>query len=122
MFTKKTIPALLAVAVLAVSVSSSAVAGDRYHGGGGGNGLAIAAGILGAVVVGSMIANANSAPSYAPPPQQIYAPQPQAYYPPQQVYYQQAQPVYVQPRYVQQYDNRYYRDDRGYNNGYYYSR
>ena len=108
MFTKKTIPALLAVAVLAVSVSSSAVAGDRYHrGGGGGNGLAIAAGILGAVVVGSMIANANSAPSYAPP---------------QQVYYQPAQPVYVQPRYVQQYDNRYYRDDRGYNDGYYYSR
>jgi len=104
MITKKIIPALLITAVLAASVSTSASAHDR----GGNNGLAIAAGIIGAVAIGSMIANANSGPSYAPP-QQVYqpAPQPVYYQAPQQVYYQPA-PVYVRPAPV--YVEREYRE------------
>ncbi len=104
MITKKIIPALLITAVLAASVSTSASAHDR----GGNNGLAIAAGIIGAVAIGSMIANANSGPSYAPP-QQVYqpAPQPVYYEAPQQVYYQPA-PVYVRPAPV--YEEREYRE------------
>ncbi|WP_050479795.1 hypothetical protein [Herbaspirillum rhizosphaerae] len=104
MITKKIIPALLVTAVLAASVSTSASAHDR----GGNNGLAIAAGIIGAVAIGSMIANANSGPSYAPP-QQVYqpAPQPVYYQAPQQVYYQPA-PVYVRPAPV--YVEREYRE------------
>lgn len=104
MLTKKIIPALLITAVLAASVSTSASAHDR-----GGNGLAIAAGIIGAVAVGSMIANANSGPSYYAPPQQVYqpAPQPVYYQAPQQVYYQPA-PVYVRPAPV--YVEREYRE------------
>ena len=104
MITKKILPALLITAVLAASVSTSASAHDR----GGNNGLAIAAGIIGAVAIGSMIANANSGPSYAPP-QQVYqpAPQPVYYEAPQQVYYQPA-PVYVRPAPV--YVEREYRE------------
>lgn len=95
MISKKIIPALLVTAVLAASVSTSASAHDR-----GGNGLAIAAGIIGAVAVGSMIANANAGPSYAPQP--VYYQQA-----PQQVYYQPA-PVYVRPAPV--YVEREYRE------------
>src|SRR5450830_815553 len=96
MITKKILPALLITAVLAASVSTSASAHDR----GGNNGLAIAAGIIGAVAIGTVIANANSGPSYAPP-QQVY------YQAPQQVYYQPA-PVYVRPAPV--YVEREYRE------------
>lgn len=104
MLTKKILPALLITAVLAASVSTSASAHDR----GGNNGLAIAAGIIGAVAIGSVIANANSGPVYAPP-QQVYqpAPQPVYYEAPQQVYYQPA-PVYVRPAPV--YVEREYRE------------
>ncbi|ASU37008.1 hypothetical protein hmeg3_01015 [Herbaspirillum sp. meg3] len=104
MITKKILPALLITAVLAASVSTSASAHDR----GGNNGLAIAAGIIGAVAIGTVIANANSGPSYAPP-QQVYqpAPQPVYYQAPQQVYYQPA-PVYVRPAPV--YVEREYRE------------
>jgi len=106
MINKKILPALLITAVLAASVSTSASARDH----GGNNGLAIAAGIIGAVAVGSLIANANSGPSYAPPQQVYYqpAPQPVYYQPaPQQVYYQPA-PVYVRPAPV--YVEREYRE------------
>ncbi|MFL9878255.1 hypothetical protein PQR63_07685 [Herbaspirillum rhizosphaerae] len=104
MITKKIIPALLITAALAASVSAPASAHDR----GGNNGLAIAAGIIGAVAIGTVIANANSGPSYAPP-QQVYqpAPQPVYYQAPQQVYYQPA-PVYVRPAPV--YVEREYRE------------
>jgi hypothetical protein len=99
----KTVASLLIVGVLAASVSTSALAGDRGHRhGGGGNGAAIAAGILGAVVVGSLIANSQPVyaapqPYYAPPPQPVYQPAPQVYYPApvQQSYYVPAQPYYA---------------------------
>ena len=117
MISKKLIPALLISTVLAASVSSSAMAHDR-------DGLAIAAGILGAVAVGSIIA--NTAPVYAAPQpvyQPVYqqVPQPVYYQAPQQVYYQPAQvyaaptAVYVAPQYRhyhhRDYDRRYY-DER----------
>ncbi|SRR5450830_1085689 len=113
MLNKKLIPALLIATVLAASASTSAMARDRD----GGNGLAIAAGIIGAVAVGSMIANAAT-PNYAPAPvyQQVYQPAPQpVYYQPQPVYYQPA-PVYVRPAPV--YVEREYRPRQGYQ-GYY---
>jgi hypothetical protein len=112
MITKKILPALLITAVLAASVSTSASARDR-----GGNGFAIAAGVIGAVALGSIIANA-AAPSYYPPqpvyqpaPQPVYyqAPQPVYYQAPQQVYYQQPAPVYVRPAPVYV-ERREYRD------------
>jgi hypothetical protein len=127
MISKKTIPALLIATVLAASASTSAMAHDRD----GNNGLAIAAGIIGAVAVGSMIANA-SAPTYAAPQPQyqpVYEPQYQPVYQaaPQPVYYQPA-PVYVRPAtvyvrpapvYVQREyrERRIYRED--YRDGYY---
>jgi hypothetical protein len=99
----KIISPLVVVGVLAASVSTAAFA-DDYHNRGHGNGAVIAAGILGAVIVGSLIA--NSQPSYAPAPVYVqpepqpypyYEAPPQAYYPPQPVYYQ-PQPVYYQPQ------------------------
>lgn len=89
----KIISTLALAGALAASASTAAIAGDhsRHH-----QGAAIAAGILGAVVIGSLIANAHPAqaapPSYYPP-QPYYEEQPQAYYPQypqapvQQVYY-----------------------------------
>jgi hypothetical protein len=104
MISKKIIPALLVTAVLAASVSTSASARDH----GGNNGLAIAAGVIGAVAIGSMIANANAGPSYAPQPVYQQAPQPVYYQQaPQQVYYQ-PEPVYVRPAPV--YVEREYRE------------
>jgi|GEM_PF-1876912 len=101
---KKTLIPLLAAGVLAASVSSPAMAGGR------GNGAAIAAGILGAVVVGSLIANANSQPAYVasqpayvPPPQPVYQyqPAPQVYYPaPVRRTYYAPQPYYAPPAVV----------------------
>ena len=124
MISKKILPAVLVATVLAASVSTSAMAHDR----GGNNGLAIAAGIIGAVAVGSIIANA-AAPSYAAPQvqyqpqyQPVYQPQYQPVYQavPQPVYYQPA-PVYVRPAPV--YVQRGYRERpvyRGYyRDGYY---
>lgn len=123
---KKTLIPLLAAGVLAASVSNPALAGGR------GNGAAIAAGILGAVVVGSLLA--NSQPAYAAPqPQPYYPPQAYpsyevapAYYPPapvQQIYYAPPQPYYAPPaiviegRYRDRHDYRGYRQhDR---DGYY---
>ena len=115
MRSKTLISSIAAAGVLAASLSVPAHAdGGRHHGGhrghgghGGGNGAAVVAGVLGALVVGSIIANATAAPSYAPP-QTYYPPQPQgqSYYeaprqyyqpPPAQVYYQPAPPpVYYQ--------------------------
>ncbi len=100
---KKTLIPLLAAGVLATAVSSPALAGGRGHG----NGAAIAAGILGAVVVGSLIANSANAqpvyvapqPVYVPPPQPVYQPAPQVYYPApvRQTYYVAPQPYYAPP-------------------------
>ena len=120
MRSKTLISSIAAAGVLAASLSGAAQAeGGRHHGGhrghgghgghGGSNGAAVVAGVLGALVVGSIIANATAAPSYAPP-QTYYPPQPQPqsyyeaprqyYQPPAQVYYQPAPPppVYYQPR------------------------
>jgi hypothetical protein len=82
---------LIATTLLASAavVSTPAMAHDR-----GGNGVAIAAGIIGAVAIGSLIANAQfrtglpgpAATGLLPGPQPVY------YQPPQQV-------VYEQPRY-----------------------
>jgi hypothetical protein len=116
MIGKKSLSALVIVGVLAASASSTAFAGGRYHGGGGGgNGLAIAAGILGAVAVGTIIANSASQPVYEAPQPAYYGP------PPQQVYYQ-APPQYYQappqPVYVREY-REYPRDPYYYRGGYY---
>lgn len=91
MASKKIVSALLIVGVLASSVSTAALADDhRNHD--RGNGVAIAAGILGAVVIGSLIANSQSV--YAAPQPQYYQPQP--YYPPEQQVYYQPQPQYYE--------------------------
>jgi hypothetical protein len=122
--------------VLAASVSGTAFAGD-YHHDRGGNGAALAVGILGAVVIGSLIANSQPAyaapqpqPYYQPQPYPVYEAQPQAYYPPapvQQTYYAPPQQYYApQPvvvvgsRYRERHERREYRE-RG-RDGYYYSR
>lgn len=101
MIGKKSLAGLLIVGVMASSVSTSAFAR-----GGGGDGFGIVAGVLGAVAVGSIIANSAPRPVYydAPPPQQYY------YGPPQPVYYQPP-PRYYQPPpvYVDQYGNYYSR-------------
>ncbi len=105
----KTLISTIALAgVLATSLSTSAYADGGRHRGGGNNGVAIAAGVLGALAIGSIIANANAGPVYAPAPTYYQPqPQPQPYYeapqqyyqpaPQPQVYYQPA-PVYYQPQ------------------------
>ena len=116
MASKKIASVLIATTLLASAavVSTPAMAHDR-----GGNGVAIAAGIIGAVAIGSLIANSQPAPVYQAPLQQVYyeAPQPVYYQPPQQVVYEQ--PRYYAPppprpvRYVERTEVRTYRyDDR----------
>ncbi len=99
----------------AASVSTAAVADDHRNrhrgysnGNGHGNGAAIVAGILGAVVIGSLIA--NSQPAYAAP-QQYYEPQPQRYHEPQRVqrYYGSAPVTYSNGGYADRYEQRRYR-------------
>ena len=104
----KTLISTIALAgVLATSLSTSAYADGGHHGHGG-NGVAIAAGVLGAIAIGSVIASAAAAPVYAappayyppPPPARTYYEAPPQYYQPApqpQVYYQPA-PVYYQPQ------------------------
>ncbi|MFJ3044537.1 hypothetical protein ACIPEN_01785 [Herbaspirillum chlorophenolicum] len=118
MASKKIATVLIATTLLASAavVSVPAMAHDR----GGNNGVAIAAGIIGAVAIGSLIANAVPAqPVYQAPPQQVYyqaPPQPVYYQAPQRVYYEQ--PSYYAPRpvrYVERTEVRSYRyDDRPY--------
>jgi hypothetical protein len=112
MRSKTLISTIVLAGVLATSMSTSAFADGGRRGHGGGNGVAIAAGVLGALAIGSIIANANAGPVYSAPtyyqqpaqtyyeaPQQYYqpAPQPQAYYQPAPVYYQpQPAAVYVE--------------------------
>jgi hypothetical protein len=110
MATTRLISSLALAGVLAASVSTAAVADDhRGHRGSSGNSDAIALGILGVVVLGSLIANSQQS---APPPQPVYVapqPQPQPYYAPQpvqQVYYGAPQPQVV---YVDQYGRPYHR-------------
>lgn len=122
MFGKKILPALVIVGVFAASASTAANARDHHRDGG-----AIAAGIIGAVVVGSLIA--NSQPTYAAPqpyyqqPNTYYQQQPNSYYqapaqtyyspqPVQQVYYQQAQPYYAPSTVI--YSSGGYRDRHDY--------
>lgn len=104
MASNKIVSALLIVGVLASSVSTAALADDhRNHD--RGNGVALAAGILGAVVIGSLIA--NSQPVYSAPQPQYYQPEP--YYQPekpQQVYYQ-PEPQYYGPQPVAYVDGGY---------------
>jgi hypothetical protein len=93
MIRNKIISSLVVGGVLAMSVSTAALADDRrnHH---RGNGAAIAAGIIGAVVIGSLIANSQSAHAA---PQPYYEPQPQTYYSPQpvqQIYYESPQRYY----------------------------
>ncbi len=108
----KLISSLVIVGVLAASVSTGALAGDRGHHGG----VALAAGIIGGVILGSIIA--DSRPTYAAP-QTYYEPQP-VYTQPQQVYYQ-PQPVrqtyyapapYYRAQPVVYVDRDYYRERR----------
>lgn len=95
----KIISSLVIAGVLAASVSTTALADDHRN---RGNGAAIAAGILGAVVIGSLIANSQPTyaapqPYYQPQPYTYYEVQPQPYYPPQpvpQVYYEPPQQYY----------------------------
>jgi hypothetical protein len=103
MIGKKSLVALLIVGVMASSVSSSAFARGR-----GGNGFAIAAGVLGAVAVGTIIA--NSQPVYEAPPPRYYGP------PPEPVYYR-APPRYYEPPPV--YQREYAPDGYYYRDGYY---
>lgn len=117
--------------VLAASVCSTAFAGDYRHDRGG-NGAALAVGILGAVVIGSLIANsqpAYAAPQryYQPQPYPVYEVPPQTYYPPapvQQTYYAPPQQYYAPPpvvvmrsRYRDRPEYREYRERERY--GYY---
>lgn len=86
----KLISSLMIAGLLAASVSTAAFADDhRGRSNGNGTAAAIAVGVLGAVVIGSLLA--NSQPAYpAPQPAQIY-------YPPQPVPVYQEAPVYYQP-------------------------
>ncbi len=111
----KLITPLLIAGVLAASVSTTVYA-DDHRGRGNGNGAIIAAGIIGAVVIGSLLANSQPQPQpvYAPP-QPYYEPQPQPYYPPQQVYYQQQPQYYAPPAvYIESGYDRHYRYHHGY--------
>jgi hypothetical protein len=117
MRSKTFISTIALTAMLGVSLTPAAHADgrwDRGHGGhgrhgghGGDNGAAIVAGVRGALVIGSVIANATAAPSYSPPqpyypnaaptyygsaptyydnaPQDVQPAPPQSYYPPQPV-------------------------------------
>ena len=87
MINSKTVSALVIAGVFAASASMPAYAGGYYSDG------AIAAGVLGAVLVGSAIANNNR--NYAPAPT-YYAPQQSYYSAPQQSYYEAPQATYYQ--------------------------
>ena len=132
----KIISSVIIVGVLAASVSTSALA-DDYRGNRHGNGAAIVAGILGAVVIGSLIA--DSQPAYAAPqsyyqpqaqPYSYYDAQPQAYYPQQAVqpvYYDQPRQYYAPAPAVIYGDSGYrgrhdYREHYRYDRGGYYGR
>lgn len=106
MRSKTLVSTIVLAGVLATSLSTPAFAdGGRHRGQGGNNGVAIVAGVLGALAIGSIIANANAGPVYQAPnyyqqPAQTYYEAPQQYYQPApqpQVYYQPA-PVYYQPQ------------------------
>jgi hypothetical protein len=132
MRSKTLISTIALTGMLAASLSTSAHADGGWRGGhgghgghhggrGGNNGAAVVAGVLGALVVGSIIANAASAPSYAPP-QAYYPPAAPAYYEAPRPYYQPAPQAYypAQPAAVvvdDGYGRRYYREPR--QQGYY---
>jgi hypothetical protein len=106
MHSKTLISTIALAGVLATSMSNSAYADGGHRGHGGDNGIAIAAGVLGALAIGSIIANANASPVY-PAPQPYYQPPAPTYYEAPQQYYQpapppqvvyQAAPVYYPPQ------------------------
>jgi len=122
----KLISSLVIAGVLATTLSSAALAGD-HRSNNGGNGAAIAAGILGAVVIGSIIANSQPSYASAPQPYPVYQAPPQVYYPPAPVrrtYYVAPRPYYapqratvIQGRYGNRHEHRDSR--RGDRYGYY---
>lgn len=73
---KKLVSIAVAVAFLAVAVSSPALAGDREWATAG----KILTGIIGVTILGNAIANSH------PYPVRAYAPPPRVYYPPEQVW------------------------------------
>src|SRR5947209_8182167 len=103
----KKVVTIASVTALLATATVPAFAHDRGyrggHHGGGGNGAAVALGVLGAFAVGAAILSATHpapppvayapAPAYYPPPA-YYAPQPQAYYGPQAYYAPQPQAYY----------------------------
>jgi hypothetical protein len=129
MASKKFVSSLVIAGVVAASASSAAWAGDhRQRDRGNGNGAAIAVGIIGAIVIGSLIANSQSEPApqqhVQPQPYPNYEAQPQVYYPPQQpvqrVYYEQQPAGYANGGYREHRRYRhYYRQDQRDHNGYY---
>lgn len=114
---------------LATMASTPALAEGRNHSNNN-TGIAIAAGLLGAVVIGSLIANSQQ-PSHVQPqqyiqpqpsytaPQVYYQPQPvqQTYYEPTQSYYAPQPTIVVNRQYQPHRGNNYYRGRDGY--GYY---
>jgi hypothetical protein len=105
MIGKKSLAGLVIVGVMTASVSTSAFAR-------GGDGVGIVAGVLGAVAVGTIIANSAPRPVYydAPPPRYYYGP-------PQPVVYYQPRPRYYAPPPV--YMHEYRRNGYDYRDGYY---
>jgi hypothetical protein len=102
MRSKTLISTIALSAVLAASITPAhADRGHRHgHGNRGDNGAAIVAGVLGALVVGSLIANASApdyrlAPVYIPPAPTYYQPPPQYWQPAPPQAYVPAQPAVV---------------------------
>lgn len=90
------VSSLVVAGVLAASSSTSALANDhRSHGRHNNDGIAIVAGIIGAVVIGSILSNSQSAHvvhQTHPQPHQVYG-QPQYYYEERPQPYYRSQPV-----------------------------
>lgn len=129
----KLISSLVIAGVLAASVSTAAFADDHRGRNNNGTATAIAVGVLGAVVIGSLLANSQPAyaapqPYYPPQPAPVYQAAPAYYQPPpppvQQTYYAQPQPYYapqpvtvIEERYGARHEYRDYRRNAPY--GYY---
>lgn len=95
---------------VALLIGTLAVAGQASAYGGWGAGPALLGAVVGATVVGSIIANQDQRPVYVQQP--VYVQPPPVYYQPQPVYVQ-PQPVY-QPGYYGRPQPIYYGPPRGY--------
>ena len=103
---------------VALLIGALAVAGQASAHGGWGAGPAIVGAVVGAAVVGSVIANQGPRPVYVQEPvyvqpQPVYVQAPPVYYQPQPVYVQAPQPVYYQGYYGRPHPV-YYGPPRGY--------